>query len=182
MVKTCEPRNLREAVMDEAAAHRIPREKLWEWVCLAIARDQLPVSLPDKVSLDARVLGGGETWRHRLVHAALVAERGNDLAHYPWTRAITLDPRTFTKWLDGVQRALTPPAGRPSRRRRHRASRLEAALHALERLYPARSPLGSIKTITDEINRWLAKQSAGSVSEDTTSRALKLFKPRHQQN
>src|ERR1700746_594019 len=107
--------------MDEAAARGVAREKLWEWACLAIARDELPISLPDSVSMDARVLGGGETWRHRFVSAALAAERGNDLARYQWTR-ITLDPRTFRKWLDGVQRALTLPVRRPSRRRKSRAS------------------------------------------------------------
>jgi len=180
--QTPERKSLRELVMDEAAARGIPREKLWEWACLAIARNELPVSLPDNVSLDARVLGGGETWRNLVRSAALAAERGNDLARYQWTRAITLDPRTFRKWLDGVQGALPLPARRPSRRRKRRASRQEAALQALAALYPTRPPLGSIKKITDEVNRWLAEQGAGSVSEDTTSRALKRFRPRRQQN
>jgi hypothetical protein len=169
--------------MDEAAARRIAREKLWEWACLAIARDELPVSLPDNVSLDARVLGGGETWRHHFVRsAALAAERGNDLARYQWTRAITLDPRTFRKWLNGVQGALALPVRPPSRRRKSRASRLEAALQALAALYPTKPPLESIKAITAEINRWLVKQNVHGVSPDTTSRALKRFKRRQQQN
>lgn len=182
MIKTRERKNLRELVMDEAAARGIAREKLWEWACLAIARDELPISVPDNVPLDARLLGGGGTWRDLLRGAALAAARGNDLARYQWTRALWLNPRTFRKWLNGVQRALTLPVRRPSRQRKRRASRLEAALCALATLYPTRSPLGSIKTITGEINRWLAKQRADSVSDDTTSRALKLFKRRHQQN
>ena len=168
-------KSLRELVMDKAAARVIAREKLWEWACLAIARNELPVSLPDNVSLDARV--------HHIVRGgALAAERGIDLARYQWTRAIMLEPRTFRKWLDGVQGALPLPARRPSRRRKRRASRQEAALQALAALYPTRPPLGSIKKITDEVNRWLAEQGAGSVSEDTTSRALKRFRPRRQQN
>jgi len=168
--------------MDEAAARGIAREKLWEWACLVIALDELPVSLPGNVSLDARVLGGGETWRHLVRSGALAAERGNDLARYQWTRAITLDPRTFRKCLNGVQPALTLPVRRPSRRRKSRAPQQEAALQALAALYPTRRPLGSIKTITAEINRWLVEQNAGSVSEDTTSRALKRFKRRQQRN
>jgi len=50
-----ERKALRDLVMDEAAARGIAREKVWEWACLAVARDELRVELPGRASLETAI-------------------------------------------------------------------------------------------------------------------------------
>jgi hypothetical protein len=170
---------LRDLVMDQAAWRGLAREKVWEWACLAIIRDELPVSLPDNASLDTRL--GGTTWRNLLADAFYAAQRGRDPAKYGWTRAVMLSRATFGECLDQAQSALAPTT-RSARQSQRRASRLQAALEALRALYPTAKPLGSVKTITAEVAEWLAKQNEHGVSGDTVSRALKVYQPQQSQN
>jgi hypothetical protein len=166
--------------MDEAARRGIAREKVWEGICLAIAGNEL---LPDNASLDTR-LHGSTTWRDLITGAAFAAARGSDPARYQWTRALFLDPKAAQKWLDRFQRQRGHPKyGAHHPRQKRRASRLEAALVALNAIYRTRDdPLGSIKTITDKVNQYLASRDGGSVSEDTVSRALKRFRRSSRRN
>jgi hypothetical protein len=178
-----EPKSLRDIVMDEAARRGIAREKVWEGICLAIAGNELPIVLPDNASLDTR-LHGSTTWRDLITGAAFAAARGSDPARYQWTRALFLDPRAAQKWLDRFQRQRSHPKyGAHHPRQTHRASRREAALVALKAIYGTRDdPLASIKTITAEVNQYLALRDGRPVSEDTVSRALKRFRRSKRRN
>jgi hypothetical protein len=166
--------------MDEAASRGLAREKVWEWACSAIARDELPVSLPDDALLDTR-LDGATTWRTLLAGAARAAALGSDPTTYGWTRVVMLSRATFGKCLDQARSALASTA-QSARQPQRRASRLQAALEALQGLYPTAKPLGSVKTITAKVNEWLAKRDEHGVSEDTVSRALKVCQSQRSKN
>jgi hypothetical protein len=158
--------------MDEAASRGLAREKVAEWACLAIVHDVLPVSLPNNALLDTR-LEGAMTWRGLLAGAARAAARGSDPTTYGWMRTVMLSRATFGKYLDQARSELAlVRSATPSQRR---ASRRQAALEALHALYPTAKPLDSVKTITAKVNEWLAKRKEHGVSEDTVSRALKVF-------
>jgi hypothetical protein len=48
----------------------------------------------------------------------------------------------------------------------------------LQTLHPTAKPLGLIKNLTAEVNEWLReKRNDHGVSEDTVSRALKVYQP-----
>jgi hypothetical protein len=176
--KTREQRNLRELVEDEAARRGVAPRKLWEQVLGGIVRDALPPILPEGISLDTQFNHGGMPLTLRRV----IAGRLKHIERYDpsgdgWAKTLMFDPAAFGKWLDEVQPFLTPNRRpySPPKPQRH-ASRRDAALEAMTALYPDKRPLGSIKTITSDINLWLAQMNGGCVSEDTVSRALKRFR------
>ena len=88
-----------------------------------------------------------------------------------------LSRAAFINCLDQLQSALVPMS-QSARRTQHRASRLQAVLEALQTLHPTAKPLGLIKNLTAEVNEWLReKRNDHGVSEDTVSRALKVYQP-----
>lgn len=163
---------------DEAARRGVAPRKLWAQVLGGIVRDALRPILPGDMSLDTQFNHGGMLLTLRRV----IAGRLNDIERYDpsadgWAKTMMFDPAAFRKWLDEVQPFLTPDRRpfSPPKPERH-ASRRNAALEAMTALYPDKRPLGSIKTITADINLWLARIDGGSVSADTVSRALERFR------
>jgi hypothetical protein len=61
--------------MDEAASRGLAREKVWEWICSAIARDELPVSLPNNALLDTSLDGAttARSWQALLAPRRVLA-------------------------------------------------------------------------------------------------------------
>jgi hypothetical protein len=160
-----EPKTLRDLVMDEAAVRGIAREKVWEWACLAIVRDELRVELHGGASLEIR-LHGANTWRALIAQAALATARGNDPARYQWTRHIMLDPVEFRTslnlWAKGIKvhpkRAV---GGKPSLR--------EAVASFVDKKYRKGLPAGmTLKAIARDFE----KKSGRRVDERTVRRAL----------
>jgi len=160
-----ERKALRDLVMDEAAARGIAREKVWEWACLAVARDELRVELPGRASLETR-LHGATTWRGLIGEAAAAAARGNDPARYQWTRHIILDPVEFGRWLDRWGRGITV---QPKRAVGAKPTLREAVASFVAKKYPKELPAGmTLKAIA----RNFEEKSGRAVSERTVRRAL----------
>jgi hypothetical protein len=159
-----ERKALRDLVMDEAAARGIAREKLWEWACLGVARDELRVELPGRASLETQ-LGGATTWRDLMAQAAVAAARGNDPARYQWTRHIMLDPVEFGRWLDLRARGITV---QPKRAVGAKPTLREAVASFVTKKYPKGLPASMT---LKEIARNFEKKSGRTVSERTVRRA-----------
>ena len=160
-----ERKALRDMVMDEAATRGLAREKVWEWACLAIVRNELSVELPEHASLETR-LGGSTTWRSLIAQYADAAARGNDPARYQATRHIMLDPVEFgTKlhlWTLGIT---VQPKRAVGAKRKLR----EAVASFIAKKYPKGLPAGmTLKAVA----RNFEKRSGRAVSERTVRRAL----------
>jgi hypothetical protein len=160
-----ERKALRDLVIDEAAAHGLARERVWEWTCLAIVQDELPVELPDGASLETR-LHGATTWRDLIAQAAVAATRGNDPAKYQWTRYITLDPVEFGRWLDLRAKGITV---QPKRAVGAKPTLRKAVASFVAKKYPKGLPVGmTLKAIA----RNFEKKYGRPVSERTVRRAF----------
>jgi hypothetical protein len=159
-----ERKDLRDLVMDEAAARGIAREKVWEWACLAIVRDELQVELPDRASLETR-LGGATTWRDLIAQGAVAADRGNDPARYQWTRHIMLDPVEFGRWLDLRAGGITVHPKRPAGRKKTKRDKVASFI--------AENYSGDVAGVTlNAIARDIETKIGLHVSERTVRRAL----------
>jgi len=151
----------RDLVIDEAAARGLAREKVWEWACLAILRGELSVELPCHASLETRPHG----WRDLIAQGAIAAASGNDLARYPWTRGIMLDPVEFGRWLDSRARGITV---QPKRAVGAKAKLRKAVASFLAKKYPKGLPAGITRKA---IARDFKTLTGLPVSERTISRA-----------
>src|SRR5262249_33584070 len=160
-----ERKALRDLVMDEAAERRIAREKVWEWACLAIARDELGEELPGGASLETR-LHGATTWRGLIAQAFFAAARGNDPARYEWTRHIMPDLVEFRRGLDRWGGGIPV---QPKRAVGAKPSKRKAVASFIRKNYPSGVPAG---ITNDAIALAFETKTGIRVHERTVRRAL----------
>lgn len=112
--------SLCDLVETRSVQHCMVRQKLWEWVFIAM-RDEVILKIDD-FALTCE-LCGDEAWEMQdyrallaLILGSLPAIRiGNDPSKWGWCRNLMISPAAFDKWLNGEKRKRKFPA-QPTRR------------------------------------------------------------------
>jgi hypothetical protein len=80
----------------------------------------------------------------------------------------------FRLWpLDAATAPKSGKASIPTQTTRIRGSPLrDSVKHAIQQLWSDRPPLGSLKSITGRVNRWLEERHGGTASPETVRRAI----------
>jgi hypothetical protein len=104
--------SLRELIESSAAFHGVARRTLCGWALDAIARNELPLILPEGMSLDTESSHGGMplTWR-RVVEGALNRIEDIDPSGFSWFRRLKCEPTLFDRWLKTKLQAISLPRG-----------------------------------------------------------------------